>query len=607
MTPLEILNEALKAWRKTRNPRFAVLAELATKRALPEPRPLIGSGAKKADTDAWLKLLDQGDVLDVPRLVEAVGGARSQVAADRLLLLAKLDDPRVGSGVLTTLEKPPYRARTAMPFFRACAKVLGESNDPRAREAMLDLASRFKTIVDTSVGDDVALLLRRTAEGLDQVKPGPLPAAVEKKAGELEAMFESERSQLKRTATAAKTSQQSDDALLAAIYAAPDDDGPRLVYADALTERGDPRGEFIALQIQHARGTKSPSTLRRERELLGGGKNKAEWSFPLSQGGDCRFARGFPEHLALQAKTAKTIVGNPALRTLKALEGLNRGLAQKTGKALLEHDSAKHLHKVGALPRELLEKLDGDFPWPALGVDFIPTAQELARFPRLTALEAHQGWGQQLDSAAFVGMSRLKSLEAIGVGADLFAHLPNLTRLRFMVQVEGAVLKPMLAPLTKLTSLQLGWVPEPGTLPSSVTHLECNVRAGAPVRALIDSMPRLTELELGNASLALKELETLFTARESVARLERLDLGMFSFEEPWSENGVLTLRGLFGVDTELARIQATLSAMPEGLMQRVVLRPLRDDPHVWLPPEPEPARVEALGVSARVPISVEWY
>src|SRR2546422_761256 len=35
---------------------------------------------------------------------------------------------------------------------------------------------------------------------------------------------------------------------LRAICAHPDDDGPRLVYADWLDERGDPRGEFIRVQ-----------------------------------------------------------------------------------------------------------------------------------------------------------------------------------------------------------------------------------------------------------------------------------------------------------------------------------------------------------------------
>jgi uncharacterized protein (TIGR02996 family) len=40
----------------------------------------------------------------------------------------------------------------------------------------------------------------------------------------------------------------ANDALLDAILAAPHDDAPRLVYADWLSEHGDPRGEFIQIQ-----------------------------------------------------------------------------------------------------------------------------------------------------------------------------------------------------------------------------------------------------------------------------------------------------------------------------------------------------------------------
>src|SRR4051794_36091905 len=43
-----------------------------------------------------------------------------------------------------------------------------------------------------------------------------------------------------------------DDAFLAAILAEPDNDAPRLIYADWLDERGDPRGEFIRVQCQLA-------------------------------------------------------------------------------------------------------------------------------------------------------------------------------------------------------------------------------------------------------------------------------------------------------------------------------------------------------------------
>src|SRR5262245_43085265 len=46
-------------------------------------------------------------------------------------------------------------------------------------------------------------------------------------------------------------------ALLAAVLADPDDDAPRLIYADWLDERGQPeRAEFIRLQVEHARLSK---------------------------------------------------------------------------------------------------------------------------------------------------------------------------------------------------------------------------------------------------------------------------------------------------------------------------------------------------------------
>ena len=57
-------------------------------------------------------------------------------------------------------------------------------------------------------------------------------------------------------------------ALLAAIRAAPEDDAPRLVYADWLEEHGQPeRAEFIRAQCELAR-TENAALRRREAELL---------------------------------------------------------------------------------------------------------------------------------------------------------------------------------------------------------------------------------------------------------------------------------------------------------------------------------------------------
>ena len=70
-----------------------------------------------------------------------------------------------------------------------------------------------------------------------------------------------------------------------AIRAAPDDDAPRLHYADWLTEQGDAdRGEFIRLQCERAR--LGPTSLRgrpllhREQELLKA--NREAWLRPLA-------------------------------------------------------------------------------------------------------------------------------------------------------------------------------------------------------------------------------------------------------------------------------------------------------------------------------------
>jgi uncharacterized protein (TIGR02996 family) len=99
-----------------------------------------------------------------------------------------------------------------------------------------------------------------------------------------------------------------DAAFLRAICEAPFDDGPRLVYADALDERSDPRGEFIRVQCELARleesgwraeamtgrcrdeadfGDQRDALRRREQELLSA--HYPDWVDPVMR------AMGFSE------------------------------------------------------------------------------------------------------------------------------------------------------------------------------------------------------------------------------------------------------------------------------------------------------------------------
>jgi uncharacterized protein (TIGR02996 family) len=72
------------------------------------------------------------------------------------------------------------------------------------------------------------------------------------------------------------------EAFVAEIAAHPDDDAPRLIYADWLEERGDPQGQFIRVQCELA-GNPTPERrqdlLCLERELLA--RHRDQWLLPL--------------------------------------------------------------------------------------------------------------------------------------------------------------------------------------------------------------------------------------------------------------------------------------------------------------------------------------
>jgi uncharacterized protein (TIGR02996 family) len=125
-------------------------------------------------------------------------------------------------------------------------------------------------------------------------------------------------------------------ALLEAVLAAPDDDAPRLVYSDWLTEQGDPRGEFIAVQCARA---SLPADAPEQRQL-----EEREWTL-LSLHEDAwrnalapelllsaKFRRGFVDELTLYASTfvehAETILAREPVRTARVVDPAEKGAVQ---------------------------------------------------------------------------------------------------------------------------------------------------------------------------------------------------------------------------------------------------------------------------------------
>ncbi|MEO8703619.1 MAG: TIGR02996 domain-containing protein [Kofleriaceae bacterium] len=112
------------------------------------------------------------------------------------------------------------------------------------------------------------------------------------------------------------------EALLAAINADPADDAPRLVYADWLQQRGDPRGEWIALACRIARTDELadawPALVRRERRLWR--RHGHEW-LPRDDRTVRALERGFPSEVEAPASELAGLHARFPTATSVLLEG----------------------------------------------------------------------------------------------------------------------------------------------------------------------------------------------------------------------------------------------------------------------------------------------
>src|SRR5262245_53925383 len=95
--------------------------------------------------------------------------------------------------------------------------------------------------------------------------------------------------------SAPKPPLRADPALLANVVAHPSDDASRLVLADKLSEAGDPRGEFITLQVLLSQRGLSPPRRRelklRSEALLG--EHRAAWTANAGRLSSFSMRRGF--------------------------------------------------------------------------------------------------------------------------------------------------------------------------------------------------------------------------------------------------------------------------------------------------------------------------
>jgi uncharacterized protein (TIGR02996 family) len=245
----------------------------------------------------------------------------------------------------------------------------------------------------------------------------------------------------------------NDDAFLQAIIEDPDNDVPRLVYADWLEERGRPHGEFIRIQCELARACpgdeRLPSLRRREEELLG--QHRREWLGPLhSLAYRWDFKRGFPEEAALPAQDFLESVAQlfhstplrlvrllksqnwvdelaacPYLRRLRALHLSNNNLGFKGLQALL---SSPYLGEIRSL------RLGDNWLTEDSGLT-LAEARHLHRLTTLSLSDNMLGDEGVIQLASAPHFSRLTTLhlgnnQITDFGAQALAESPHLSRLK---------------------------------------------------------------------------------------------------------------------------------------------------------------------------------
>jgi uncharacterized protein (TIGR02996 family) len=217
--------------------------------------------------------------------------------------------------------------------------------------------------------------------------------------------------------------------LLAAIRDEPDDDLPRLAYADWCEERGDgARAEFIRVQVELSHGVRdrgrAVERLRRLRELSA--RYRAAWAGPLEKlVPGATFERGFITEVALAAADF--------------LKHGERILTTHPITSVVIHHAADRIAALAASP--LLAGMRGlDLHWSNLGdrgITLLAASPHLGRLNRLILRHTEAG----IDGLrALARSSQLKALSALDLAGnnceDLALRaftdamaLPALTRL----------------------------------------------------------------------------------------------------------------------------------------------------------------------------------
>ncbi len=345
------------------------------------------------------------------------------------------------------------------------------------------------------------------------------------------------------------------------ILAAPDEPEPYLVYGDVLQDRGDPRGELVALQ-QPPGGARERKPTKEERALLA---RHAETLLPGLQGLEdllqldwrwgfiraARLASTYQRHEATEPQVSlEEVLGRLLdLDSARYLRELTVGIVtfeDNDYSGIAQVIGERHLPALASLFLGDFDSEETELNWSSIGAAG-PIWRATPNLERLTLRSGSMALGELV-------LPRLRELTTItgGMSSDAVASIargrcPSLERLSLQFG------RPSYGCDVALDDLQP--ILEGGALPRLV-HLgltNCELTDGLCARLpRAPILPQLRELDLSLGTLSDEGARILAAHRAALAHLELLDV----------RDNFLTDRG---------------AKLLEGLCGRVEIGPQRDD------------------------------
>ncbi len=326
-------------------------------------------GPRAALQTAWIERAEAGREGDLPELLTRVGEGPATDIAERLARLISFPrTPAIADAAATLIARPPVRYDPASSLFPLLALLLVAHGDSNHREAAQRLGSEIPSLAWLELA-------------LSNEKPVAKAPSKTKSAG-----------------------PKSEADFLKWLAEAPDDLSRRHAFADWLLEQGNPRGEFMALQLSSSLDPKAQKRMaalqkKHERDWL-----RAFWK--SKRNGSIRFQGGVLTGIELVHWGPAAHIPTPDEPQLATLERL-----------WIDGGDTPALRALIASP--LLGAVR-DFAVPTVMLDAVP--KKLAA--KLTTLGVHVSWN---DDETGVGAAS-RSIDSMTLPKLMTVHLAGQVR-----------------------------------------------------------------------------------------------------------------------------------------------------------------------------------